>query len=153
MNIIELVQQYDAIKEQEKVLASRKKELSEQIKKYAIEHGQQDSKGSSYRQEGGYTFGNVARKTIKLNSDKALAYLTEHKPDIVGQVLETVQIVSEKKLEELFSEGLITSDELEQMVDTKVTYSVSVVKDKTEDTEEVVEVKTAPRVKKILKKK
>ena len=144
MNIIELVQQYDAIKEQEKVLASRKKELSEQIKKYAIEHG---------RQEGGYTFGNVARKTIKLNSDKALAYLTEHKPDIVGQVLETVQIVSEKKLEELFSEGLITSDELEQMVDTKVTYSVSVVKDKTEDTEEVVEVKTAPRVKKILKKK
>lgn len=153
MNIIELVQQYEALKDQEKVIASRKKELSEQIKKYAIEHGQQDSKGSSYRQEGGYTFGNVARKTIKLNSDKAIAYLTENKPEVVEQVLETVQIVSEKKLENLFAEGIITSDELEQMVDTKVTYSVSVTKDKTDDEEEVVEVKTTPRVKKILKKK
>lgn len=152
MNIVELVQQYDLIKEQEKAIASRKKELADQIKKYAVEHGQTDSKGSSYRQEGGYTFGNVARKVIKLNSDKALDYLSQHKPDLVGQVLETVQIVSEAKLEALFTEGEITAEELEEMVDTKVTYSVSVAKDKTEE-DEVIEVKTTPRVKKILKKK
>lgn len=153
INIIEVVNQYEEVKKQEKLIAEKKKELSTVLKNYAIENGQQDSKGSSYAKVDGNIVGNVVSKKITFNPEKAIAYMTEHKPELVSEVMETVQIVSEAKIETLVSKGELSVDDVAEMVDTKLTPRLNVSKE-VEETEqdEIVEVKVKPRVKKVLKK-
>lgn len=138
MNIKEILQQYENLKIQEKSIASKKKELASQIKEYATQNGTKDTKGSSYCTQEGFIFGNVARTSIKLNSDKALDYFRCNKPELVERVTRTITIVDEDLIEDILSEGLIDHDELEEMVDKKTTYSVSVVEEKVEDECKVV---------------
>lgn len=154
VNILDVVEEYEALRVQESAIKKRKESLAKQIKEYAKDNGNTDAKGSSYSQQGGYTFGQVAKTSIKLNQDKALAFLTEHKPDILSEVIETVQYVSENKLEAMFKDGKLSIEELEELMDKKVSYQVSVNKDKEEEPQDdIVEVVSKPRVKKILKKK
>lgn len=152
VNIVEVVTQYDSIKEQEKLIKSRKEELSKILKQYAIDNGQQDSKGSSYVKVDGNIVGNVVSKKITFNQEKALAYITENKPELVSDIMETVQIVSEAKIEALVGNGLLTVDDVEHMVDTKLMPRLNVQKEQPEEEEVMPEVKVKPRVKKVLKK-
>ena len=133
INIVEALSQYESIKEQEKLIKERKEELSKFLKSFAVSKGQQDSKGSSYITEGEFVVGNVASKKITFNQEKALAYITEHKSELVNDIMETVQIVSESKIEALVSKGLLSVDDVEQMVDTKITYRLNIQKEKPEE--------------------
>lgn len=153
IDIVSVATEYESVKAQEKLITDRKKELANTIKQYAIENGQQDTKGSSYVKSGDFILGNVASPKITFNQEKALAYITEHRPDLVDSIMDTIQIVSEEKIENLVSKGELSVDDVAEMVDTKVSYRVNVVLEKPEEEEEVMpEVKTKPRVKKVLKK-
>lgn len=152
VDIVELSERYEAIRKQENLLKKEKENIAKTLKEYAINKGNKDSKGSSWVQQGGYTFGNLAKTSIKLNQEKALSYITEHKPDLVAECIDVIQVVSDAKLETLFKEGRLTMEELEALMDVKTTYQISVKKDVEEKEEAIVDIKTSPRVKKVLRK-
>ena len=76
MNIIHsYVQEYNELRKQESLLKKRKDELAKLIKEHASEHGTKDSTGSSYCESDKFVFGSQVRKSVKLNHDKAKAFL------------------------------------------------------------------------------
>ena len=125
MNIIHsYVQEYNELRKQESLLKKRKDELAKLIKEHASEHGTKDSTGSSYCESDKFVFGSQVRKSVKLNHDKAKAFLLGI--GLYEQVVETKEVINEDKVEQLLINGDISDEDLESIVDIKTTYSVSV---------------------------
>jgi len=128
-----LVEEYNKLSEQSKLIDSRKKELSKQIKEYAQKEGTKDDKGSYYSENDNYLFGSVARKSVKLNRERAETLLKSKK--LWKEVVVVVEEIDENKVESLVAEDLISFEELESMTDVKTTYSVLV---KPKETKEII---------------
>lgn len=124
INISKVLTEYSQISEQMKFLEARKKELASTIKTYAEEKGTKNDKGSYYAETDNFIFGNEARKSIKLNQEKALEYLKEH--DLVEKYTETQIIVNEELLASAVECEEIPMEDFEQLCDVKVTSAVSV---------------------------
>lgn len=118
-----LAQEYDELSKQIKMLETAKKNLADRLKEAAELQGVKDDKGSFYLDLNGFVIGKVAKKSISLNSNRALSFL---KDKGMTNCIETVEQVNEKALEQEVSCGNITMPEFESLTDTKVTYSVSV---------------------------
>lgn len=132
MNIIHsYVQEYNELRKQESLLKKRKDELAKLIKEHASEHGTKDSTGSSYCESDKFVFGSQVRKSVKLNHDKAKAFLLG--VGLYEQVVETKEVINEDKVEQLLINGDISDEDLESIVDIKTTYSVSVTERQVED--------------------
>ena len=132
MNIIHsYVQEYNELRKQESLLKKRKDELAKLIKEHANEHGTKDSTGSSYCESDKFVFGSQVRKSVKLNHDKAKAFLLG--VGLYEQVVETKEVINEDKVEQLLINGDISDEDLESMVDIKTTYSVSVTERQVEE--------------------
>lgn len=151
MSIIEAdVQEYMDLSKQEKAIKKRKDELAKRIKEHAQQNGVKDSNGSSYMSNERFVFGSQARKSIKLNQDRAKEFLLSQ--GLYEQVVEVKETINENKVEQLLSEGLITTDDLEAIVDVKVTYAIDVKEKEVEQPEEMPEVEVVEHsVKKIRK--
>ena len=149
--IFDYVEEYSNLTKQEKAIKKRKDELSKLIKEHAQKNGVKDSNGSSYMSNDRFVFGSQARKSIKLNHERAKDYLVSS--GLYDRVVEFKETISESKLEQLIAEGLISTESLEQLVDVKVTYAID-VKEREEElpSEDMPEVEVAERsVKKIRK--
>ena len=132
MNIIHsYVQEYNELRKQESLLKKRKDELAKLIKEHANEHGTKDSTGSSYCESDKFVFGSQVRKSVKLNHDKAKAFLLGI--GLYEQVVETKEVINEDKVEQLLINGDISDEDLESIVDIKTTYSVSVTERQVEE--------------------
>ena len=132
MNIIHsYVQEYNELRKQESLLKKRKDELAKLIKEHASEHGTKDSTGSSYCESDKFVFGSQGRKSVKLNHDKAKAFLLG--VGLYEQVVETKEVINEDKVEQLLINGDISDEDLESIVDIKTTYSVSVTERQVEE--------------------
>ena len=132
MNIIHsYVQEYNELRKQESLLKKRKDELAKLIKEHASEHGTKDSTGSSYCESDKFVFGSQVRKSVKLNHDKAKAFLLGS--GLYEQVVETKEVINEDKVEQLLINGDISDEDLESIVDIKTTYSVSVTERQVEE--------------------
>ena len=132
MNIIHsYVQEYNELRKQESLLKKRKDELAKLIKEHASEHGTKDSTGSSYCESDKFVFGSQVRKSVKLNHDKAKAFLLG--VGLYEQVVETKEVINEYKVEQLLINGDISDEDLESIVDIKTTYSVSVTERQVEE--------------------
>ena len=132
MNIIHsYVQEYNELRKQESLLKKRKDELAKLIKEHASEHGTKDSTGSSYCESDKFVFGSQVRKSVKLNHDKAKAFLLG--VGLYEQVVETKEVINEDKVEQLLINGDISDEDLESMVDIKTTYSVRVTERQVEE--------------------
>jgi len=132
MNIIHsYVQEYNELRKQESLLKKRKDELAKLIKEHASEHGTKDSTGSSYCESDKFVFGSQVRKSVKLNHDKAKAFLLGI--GLYEQVVETKEVINEDKVEQLLINGDISDEDLESIVDIKTTYSVSVTERQVEE--------------------
>ena len=132
MNIIHsYVQEYNELRKQESLLKKRKDELSKLIKEHASEHGTKDSTGSYYCESDKFVFGSQVRKSVKLNHDKAKAFLLG--VGLYEQVVETKEVINEDKVEQLLINGDISDEDLESIVDIKTTYSVSVTERQVEE--------------------
>lgn len=132
MNIIHsYVQEYNELRKQESLLKKRKDELAKLIKEHASEHGTKDSTGSSYCESDKFVFGSQVRKSVKLNHDKAKAFLLG--VGLYEQVVETKEVINEDKVEQLLINGDISDEDLESIVDIKTTYSVSVTERQLEE--------------------
>ena len=143
MSIYNLLVDYDNLREQEKLIKKRKDELAKQIKEYAINNGNKDSKGSHFAEEGKYVYGNVAKKSMKLNEDRAKALLNEK--GLYREVIQIVEKVDEDKLAQYVASGDLSLEDIESITDVKVSYSLDLREKKTEDDEEMPVITTAPR--------
>ena len=152
MSVISDVREYNALRTQKSLIEKRMKELGDKIKSYSVDNGVKDQNGSSSIQEGGFVFGNMAKKSVKLNQEKAKSYFSEI--GVLDKVIETKYEVSEDKINTLLTEGVITEDDIANVVDMKVSYSISVKEVVEEPTEEEMPViETQTKKKPVLRKK
>lgn len=151
MTVIDKVREYNALRTQKGLIEKRMKEISEDIKKYSMEHGVKDQKGSSYVQEEGFVYGNMAKKSVKLNEKKATEYFSAM--GLLDKVIETKMVVSEDKINALLTEGVITEDDIANVVDIKTSYSIDIREVKQETEEDMPLIETQTKKKKLLKKK
>lgn len=144
MNIKDKVKEYDILRLQAKTIKSRMDSLSKEIKKYLTENVPVNAKGSYYSEDDDYIYGNVARKSIKINEDKAKQFFQER--NLLEEVTDVKVVVNEDKVAKLLQDEVITQEDLESIVDVKVTYSIDVKAKEHEKEEEIVEVvETRPK--------
>ena len=135
--IADVLKEYTALREQEKVVKSRKDYLASLIKDYAGNHGAKDSNGSYYCETDELIYGATAVKKVSLDQEKAIKFLKRYDNDTVNKCVKTKEYVDEKAVEDCISSGLLTVEEVQDLSVTKVTYSTLVkAKEVIEDVEE-----------------
>ena len=133
----EYIQEYVRLREEKKRIDARLSQISEALKQYAEDKGQKDDKGSYYFERDGYSVGKQARKSITFDLDKAVKFFRKRG---YHECIVTREEIDMDAVNELFSEGEITEEDLEKITNTKVTYSID-IKPVEEVTDEVVETK------------
>lgn len=125
-SLISLLAEMEKVKESKKLLDSREKELKARILEFVSSDGVKDSKGSTKLVHGDKLIQNQARVSVKLNANKAEDYFREI--GIWDKVSETKEVINEDYVEQAILEELITPEELETLVDKKVTYALVISK-------------------------
>lgn len=143
-NIMEQVSEYNMLRAKSKTIKSRMDELAKNIKAHLTKNVTPDSKGSYYAEDDNFVYGNMAKKTIKLNEERAKVFLQER--NLLEKASDVKIVINEDKLEQLLANKEITMEELQTLVDTKVTYSID-IKEKQKEAEPV-EVEVASSTKK-----
>ena len=126
-DVLKMAEDYNNISKQIKMLESKKKELSDKLKQGAESYGVQDDKGSYFCGNEDFMCGNVAKRSVSLDMDKAVKLLQKNGlNDLIEEKI--VQTVDEKKLEKAVMDGTITDEEFNSIMNDRVSYSVSVRK-------------------------
>ena len=124
-DIARMGKEYAELSAQIKVLEAKKKELSDKIKNGAEMYGVKDDKGSYYFEDDYVVMGKVAKKSFKIDQEKAVAIL-----DAMGlsDVVDTVvtKTVNEDRLQKAVQGGKITLEDVESFTQESVSYSVLV---------------------------
>lgn len=124
-DICKMGKEYDELSAQIKELEARKKNLADKIKSGAEQFGVKDDKGSYYLESDSHIMGKVAKKSVRIDQDKAVETLESMGlGDVVDEVV--VRTVNESKLEKAVAEKRITLKEVEKFTNVSVSYSVSV---------------------------
>lgn len=124
-NVKSLGRQYADISSQIKALEEQKKALAEKIKQGAEQFGVKDDKGSFYLESEDLMMGKVAKKSFKIDQDKAVNTLESMGiGDVVDEV--TVRTVNEDRLQQAVSDGRLSLDTVESFTNVSVSYSVLV---------------------------
>ncbi len=131
--------EYADLTAQIKQLEEKRKALADKIKEGAEQFGVKDDKGSFYLENDTHVMGKVARKSFKIDQDKAVETLESMGLGDVVDVV-TVKSINEDRLEKAVQEKRISLDTVQDFTKESVSYSV-LVKEKEAMTE--VEVSTA----------
>lgn len=133
------VNEYNMLRQRKKTIENRMKELSERIKSFAFDNGTEDSKGNKYiTNDDNYLYGIMSKKKVTLNVDKAKNFLLSN--GLYEQCVVTKEEIDEDKLTELVQNEKITLEQLENIMDIKVSYSLD-VKEKEKEEEKMPEIK------------
>lgn len=124
-DIGKLGREYAEISAQIKELEEKKKALADKIKKGAEQFGVKDDKGSFFLESDTHIMGKVAKKSIKIDQDKAVGTLESMGLGDVVDIV-TVKTVNEERLERAVADKRITLYDVQGFTDVKVSYSVSV---------------------------
>lgn len=124
-DVFSMAKEYADISAQIKTLETKKKALAESIKSGAEKFGTKDDKGSYYLENDDVICGKIAKKSFKINQEKAVAVLEEKGLNDVVDVV-TVKTVNEDKLSSAVSLGRISLNDVDGFTDSSVSYSVSV---------------------------
>lgn len=143
-NIMEQVSEYNLLRAKSKTIKSRMDELAKSIKGHLTKNVTPDAKGSYYSEDDNFVYGNMAKKSVKLNEERAKVFLQER--NLLEKASDVKIVINEDKLEQLLANNEITAEELESLVDIKTTYSID-IKEKQKE-EEPVEVEVASSSKK-----
>lgn len=136
-----LTQEYFDLRKMKAETEKRMKEVATILKEYATTNGVHDSNGSAYCETDNYIFGSQAKKSVKLNEAKAKDYLLAL--GLYEKVVETKEYINEDKLEQLISTGDLAPEDIESMVDVKVTYAIDIKEIQKEEEEEMPEVQVS----------
>lgn len=124
-DIGKLGREYADISAQIKVLDARKKELAGLIKNGVEQFGVKDDKGSYYLENDYLIMGKVAKKSFKINQNKAVEVLESMGLGDVVDVV-TTKVVNEDKLNKAVSSKKISLSVVKGFTDEDISYSVSV---------------------------
>ena len=136
--------EYADISAQIKVLEAKKKALADKIKEGAEQFGVKDDKGSYYLENDTLIMGKVAKKSFKIDQEKAVAILKDLGVEDVVDVI-TTRVVNEDRLQIAVQEGRLSLDTVEEFTDVSVSYSVSVKEKEAMPEVEMTSVKAARR--------
>lgn len=120
-----IVEEYQALKAQEKVISERKKLLADAIKAYATQNGTKDSNGSFYSENESFIFGSQCKKSVSFDEPKALAFL---QAEGYSECIDVKPVINEDKVEARVNCGDITPEQLESITKIKTTFAVDVRK-------------------------
>lgn len=150
--VCSMVEEYQNLSKQEKLLSSRKKLLAESIKAYAMQNGTKDDKGSFYVENDNFIFGAQCRKSVSLDEVKALKFFEEK--GIYDNVVDLKPVINENKVEEYLAIGDITVEDIMSISKEKVTMAIDVrVKDDIVTVQESTASIAAQKKRPLLKKK
>lgn len=124
-DIYSMAREYSELSSQIKELEARKKVLSEKIKEGSEKYGVKDDKGSFYLENDNFIMGKVAKKSFKIDQEKAVGVLKNMGLGDVVDVV-TVETVNEDKLNSAVQEGRISINEVEKFTNVTTSYSVTV---------------------------
>ena len=125
--IFAMAEEYADISAKIKELETRKKALSDKIKEGAEKYGVKNDKGSYYLENDFFIAGKVAKKTFKIDQEKAVTVLrNKGLGDVVDVV--TIESVNEDKLNNAVKDGRISINEVEDFTKVDTSYSVSVTR-------------------------
>lgn len=154
VNIGGLLQEYEQLKAREKSIKSRKDALAKMIKEYATKNGVKDSNGSYYAEDNDFIFGSQARKSVKLKEDEAKEFFRSR--GLYEEVIDTVEVLNEDKIEQLVTDEKITVEDIEALTDVKVQFAIDVRVKETEQTPEEmpeIQVQNSNKKRRLIKKK
>ena len=134
MSIAEKVYEYNQLRSKAKIIKSRMDEIAKDIKSHLTSNVSPDARGSYYAEDENFIYGNQAKKSIKLNEERAKLFFQEN--NLLEEVSEVKIVINEDKVSKLLDEGKITQEELETLVDIKVSYSIDIKEKKKEEVEE-----------------
>lgn len=124
-DISKLACEYADISTQIKQLEEKKKDLASKIKDGAEQFGVKDDKGSFYLEDDSFIMGKVARKTFKIDQDKAVETLESMGLGDVVDIV-TMKTVNEDRLQKAVQEKRLTLDTVQDFTKENVSYSVLV---------------------------
>lgn len=122
---VRLLEEYDNLREQKKIIEARMKTLADQIKAQAEKVGVKDDKGSFYAEEGQFVYGKQCKKSVSFDAEKAISYFKAHGFD---DCIATVEVINEEAVETRINTGDISYEDLEDITTTKVSYAVDIKK-------------------------
>lgn len=128
--IARMGREYSEISAHIKSLEAKKKDLADKIKQGAEVYGVKDDKGSFCYESNTHYLSKVAKKSVSIDQEKAIATLEEMGlEDLIHE--EVVRTVDESLLEEAVLEKRISIEDVEGFTNVKTSYSV-LVKEKEE---------------------
>ena len=153
-SINDMVAEYNTLREENKRIKSRMDVLAKSIKEYATANGVKDDKGSYYCDNGAYTFGSQAKKSVSFVVDKAISFL---KTNGFYDAIKIKEVIDEDAVERYVSQGDISFEDLERITETKVSYAIDLKKKEdmpvVEETTYAVAASTKPKKPKLCAKK
>ena len=130
----DIVLELESLKAKKKEIEEREKTLKADLGVILEREGIKTSTGSFNLVIGDKLVQKQARKTMKLNPEKAEQFFKEI--GIWEEVTETKQIINEDFVEQAFHNEKFTADELEAITDIKTAYAIVIADYKPEATEE-----------------
>lgn len=129
----EIINEMEVLKQRKKDLDSRLKSLKGDLTVIIEGEGTKDSKGSFNLIVGNKKAQKQARKSVKLDAEKAEEFFKSI--GIWDEVIETKEIINEDYVEQALLNEKFTMEDLEAITNVKTTYAI-VVNDYTPDEEE-----------------
>lgn len=118
--------QFITLQAEGKALTKRQNELKEDLRAFAVEHGEEDENGSLiYEVEGvpGFAgFANQRRVSQKFNEDAAEA-LCEKKGFAKKDYISTTEYVDQDKIARLYAQDKITEEEFDSLMEETITWA------------------------------
>ena len=132
-SVEDVVYELTALKDRKKDIEKREKELKDQLGQILEGEGIKDSKGSFKLIVGDKLAQKQARKSVKLNREKAEEFFKSI--GIWDDVIEIKEEINEDSVEQALLTEKFTMEELEDITDIKVTYAIIINDYKPEDEE------------------
>lgn len=132
-SVEDVVHELTALKDRKKDIEKREKELKEQLGEILEGEGIKDSKGSFKLVVGDKLAQKQARKSVKLNRDRAEEFFKSI--GIWEEVVEIKEEINEDNVEQALLADKFTMDELETITDVKTTYAIVIADYKPEEEE------------------
>jgi hypothetical protein len=132
-SVEDVVHELTVLKDRKKDIEKREKELKEQLGTILEGEGVKDSKGSFKLVVGDKLVQKQARKSVKLNREKAEEFFKSI--GIWDEVIEVKEEINEDYVEQALLAEKFTMEELEEITDIRVSYAIVINNYKPEEEE------------------
>lgn len=133
-SVEDIVHELTVLKDRKKDIEKREKELKDQLGQILEAEGIKDSKGNFKLVVGDKLAQKQARKSVKLNREKAEEFFKSI--GIWDEVIEVKEEINEDYVEQALLAEKFTMEELEEITDIKVSYAIVINDYKPEEEEE-----------------